>query len=142
MCGSADAAVYDHLCTPPQVVKVQSVAKRFLVRIRYAGVLEEYNKAATQVQRIFRGALARERRNRMMWERETESRKLYMEALRAEDLHLAKEIRRVKRSIRRANFDTVYECGVQLGLEESPVLCVCVCLTPYLHNCPTFVQNS
>ena len=110
---------------PPQVVKVQSVAKRFLVRIRYAGVLEEYNKAATQVQRIFRGALARERRNRMMWERETESRKLYMEALRAEDLHLAKEIRRVKRSIRRANFDTVYECGVQLGLEGSPVLCVC-----------------
>lgn len=103
--GAKVRAKLDRQWIDSQVIKIQAGILRFLSYKKFKEDWPRANAAATLIQRIFRGASTRMRRNDLLWEREHENRKLHMRVLRVEEVWISKEIQTMKKSRRKDNLD-------------------------------------
>ncbi|CAM9644897.1 unnamed protein product [Discosporangium mesarthrocarpum] len=83
--GCVDRARVDRLWLDGKAVVIQGLARVLVARRKVASRRRIYWHAARTIQRCFRGRVAREAKNRLMWERELRVRCDFLRALAAEE---------------------------------------------------------
>jgi hypothetical protein len=73
-------------------IAIQRNVRKWLVRKRYLQQSSLEGQAVTKIQTIFRGWRIRRLRNQLLWERDTAARTQWMAIMKAEELHLDKEL--------------------------------------------------
>ncbi|GBG33504.1 Abnormal spindle-like microcephaly-associated protein-like [Hondaea fermentalgiana] len=90
--GSVARVRCDRLWLDLQVTKIQQVVRGHLGRIEFARWQRAAHAGALVLQRVFRGLRGRWERNRLLWVRETERQRQFIQVLRAEDDFICDEI--------------------------------------------------
>lgn len=83
--GCVARVMADRMWLNQEVSKMQKIVRGYLGRLRHAAASVEMNEAACIIQRNTRSLFGKWRRNEMLWQRETERRREFIQILRSED---------------------------------------------------------
>jgi hypothetical protein len=103
--GAVGRARADRLWVNRCATKVQRLGRGMLDRLRSQALRKELNGAARQLQRHFRGLQARRVRNRLLWERDLDQRRMLIKVLFAEFYYWSQEAKRWRSILDRERID-------------------------------------
>ncbi|OQR83260.1 hypothetical protein ACHHYP_14897 [Achlya hypogyna] len=97
----------DRLWLARKATVVQKHMRRFLAQRQTQAQRAAFHTAAAQIQRIFRGMRARMRIDEMLYDRETQNRKLVMDVLDAELLWYKEHVEKLQRRVDKSKLEAI-----------------------------------
>ena len=87
------------------MIKIQKLVRGHLSRKHTRKIRAVTEATVLKLQRGFRGMAARERRSRLLWERDMNNRRMEISSMAADHEYESRLVRRLRKKAKRRNYD-------------------------------------